>query len=49
MAKAHGLNIYKYLNFLLSQRPSISMNDSELELLSPWNEVVKASYSIEVK
>lgn len=49
MAKAHGLNIYKYLNFLLTQRPSISMNDSELELLSPWSEAVKASCSIEVK
>ena len=49
MAKAHGLNIYKYLNFLLTQRPSISMNDSDFELLTPWNEAVKASCSIEVK
>jgi transposase len=44
MAKAHDLNIYKYLNFLLEQRPSKDMTDEQLELLAPWNQNVIDSY-----
>jgi len=40
MAKAHGLNIYKYLNYLLEQRPSQTMADDQLELLAPWSQSV---------
>lgn len=35
MAKAHGLNIYKYLNFLLEQLPGTVMTDEELSKLVP--------------
>lgn len=42
MAKAHGLNIYKYLNFLLEQLPGTVMTDEELSKLVPWNETVQA-------
>ena len=41
MAKAYGLDLYKYLNFLFEQRPSRDMSDEELEKLAPWNESVK--------
>ena len=41
MAKAYGLDLYKYLNFLFKQRPSKDMSDEELEKLAPWNESVK--------
>ncbi|MGO5163487.1 hypothetical protein [Fusicatenibacter saccharivorans] len=33
MAKAYGLDLYKYLNFLFEQRPSKDMSDEELEKL----------------
>ena len=41
MAKVHGLNIYKYLNFLLEQLPGTVMTDEELSKLVPWNENVQ--------
>lgn len=41
MAKAHGLNIYKYLNFLLERLPGTVMTDDELSKLVPWNETVQ--------
>ena len=46
MAKAYGLDLYKYLNFLFEQRPSRDMSDEELEKLAPWNESVKELCSI---
>lgn len=42
MAKAHGVNIYKYLNFLLEQLPGTVMTDEELSKLVPWNKTVQA-------
>ncbi|MDR2903377.1 MAG: IS66 family transposase [Clostridiales bacterium] len=36
MAKAHTLNIFKYLNYLLEQRLNIDMPDAVLETLAPW-------------
>lgn len=36
MAKANHLNIYKYLNFLLSKRPSKDMETGQMELIVPW-------------
>ena len=42
MAKAHSLNIYKYLNYLLEQLPRTAMADEELSKLVPWNETVQA-------
>ena len=33
MAKANELNIYKYLTYLLEQRPSEDMSDEQLEAL----------------
>jgi hypothetical protein len=38
MAKAHGLNVEKYLTFLLQKRPHAGMTDEELEKLAPWSE-----------
>ncbi len=37
MAKAHNLNIYKYLKYLLEHLPETRMADSELSRLAPWN------------
>ena len=41
MAKAHDLNIYKYLKYLLDQRPSSKWSDEQLEKLAPWSSEVK--------
>ena len=41
MAKAHGLNIYKYLEYLLENRPTSAMSDEQLEQFAPWNATVK--------
>ncbi len=46
MAKAYGLYLYKYLNFLFERRPSKDMSDEELEKLAPWNESVKELCSV---
>ena len=43
MAKANDLNIYKYLTYLLKQRPGESMSDAQLEKFTPWNDGVKQS------
>ena len=43
MAKANGLNTYKYLTYLLSQRPNDKMSEEELEQLAPWSETAKAN------
>lgn len=37
MAKAHDLNIYKYLNYLLERLPETKMTDEALSHLAPWN------------
>ena len=42
MTKAHDLNIYKYLNFLLEQRSSKEWSDDQLEKLAPWSSEVKS-------
>ena len=42
MAKAHGLNIYGYLKFLLEHRPSKDMTDEQLEELAPWSEKLQS-------
>ena len=41
MAKANDLNTYKYLTYLLSQRPDAKMSDEQLEQLAPWSETAK--------
>lgn len=40
MALANKLNVFGYIKYLLEQRPSENMDDSELEKLMPWNEDV---------
>ena len=47
-AKANGLNVYKYLNYLLEQRPSADMTDEQLGVLAPWSEAVTASCLLEL-
>lgn len=42
MAKAHGLNIYGYLKFLLEHRPSEDMTDEQLAELAPWSEKLQS-------
>ena len=48
-AKANGLNIYKYLNYLLERRPSSMMTDEELESLVPWSPDVIDQCSLDVE
>ncbi len=38
MAKAHDLNVCRYLTYLLKQRPHEDMTDEQLEELAPWSE-----------
>ena len=45
MAKAHGLNIYKYLNHLLEHLPGTRMTDRELSRLAPWDPEVTSKCS----
>ena len=42
MAKAHGLNIYGYLKFLLEHRPTQEMTDDQLAELAPWSEKLQS-------
>lgn len=42
MAKAHGLNIYGYLKFLLENRPNKNMTDEQLAELAPWSEKLQS-------
>lgn len=43
MAKANGLNVYRYLEYLLEYRPNAEMTEEQLSELAPWNDKVKAS------
>ena len=43
MAKANGLNIYRYLEYLLEHRPNAKMTDEQLSELAPWSDSVKVS------
>ncbi len=43
MAKAHGLNVEKYLAFLLERRPHAGMTDDELEKLVPWSDEARGA------
>ena len=45
MARTHGLNIYKYLKYLLEHLPDTKMTDSALSKLAPWNQEVITSCS----
>ena len=38
MAKAHNLNIYGYLKYVLDQRPDSTWSDEQLSQLAPWSE-----------
>jgi hypothetical protein len=38
MARAHDLNVYGYLKYLLDQRPDQSWTDEQLADLAPWSE-----------
>lgn len=41
MAKAHDLNVYSYLKYLLDVRPGKTLTDEQLEQFAPWNPDVK--------
>ena len=43
MAKVNNLNTYKYLIYLLSQRPNDKMSDEQLEQSAPWSETAKVN------
>ena len=49
MAKAHDLNIHKYLEYLLDNRPTSTMSDEQLERFAPWNEAVRKACGNELK
>ena len=38
--KANNLNIYKYLTYILEQRPDNNWSDEQLETIAPWNKAV---------
>ena len=38
MARAHDLNIYDYLKYILDQRPDQNWTDEQLADLAPWSE-----------
>ena len=42
MAKAHDLNIYGYLKYLLEQRPSEEMTDEQLSELALWSDKLQS-------
>ena len=42
MAKAHDLNIYGYLKFLMEHRPDKDMTDEQLAELAPWSEKLQS-------
>ena len=42
MAKAHDLNIYGYLKFLLEHRPTKEMTDDQLAELAPWSQKLQS-------
>lgn len=37
MAKLHGLDPYKYMKYVLEQRPDYKSTDEELKKLAPWS------------
>ena len=41
MAKLYGISSYRYIEFLLENRPDENTTDEELERLSPWNDEVR--------
>lgn len=41
MAKLHGLEPYKYMKYILEQRPTYQFSDEELEKLAPWSDSVQ--------
>ena len=41
-AKAHDLNIYGYLKFLLERRPTKEMTDNQLAEFAPWSEKLQS-------
>lgn len=43
MAKANDLNVYKYLTYILKNRPYESMSDEQLAKLAPWSKNAKLS------
>ena len=44
MAKAHNLNIYIYLNFLLEQRPTKEWTDDQFEKLAEYYDAMKSQF-----
>ena len=46
-ALVNGLNVYKYITYVLEKRPTEEMADSELEKLLPWNDKVFEMCKIE--
>lgn len=42
MAKAHKLNIYEYLKYVLEQRPDNTWTDEQLSELAPWSEKLQS-------
>ena len=42
MAKAHHLNIFEYLKYLLDQRPGSDWSDEQLADLVPWSEKLQS-------
>ncbi len=41
MAKAYGLNLFDYLQYVFEHRPNEKMSDDELEQFAPWNSEIQ--------
>ena len=41
MAKAHDLNVFEYLKYILDQHPDSTWTDEQLSELAPWSEKVQ--------
>jgi hypothetical protein len=39
-ARAHDLNVFEYIKYVLEQRPNSEMDEEELMALMPWNKKI---------
>ena len=48
MAKAHDVNTYHYLAYVVEQRPNMNGSDDQLEEIAPWNENLKTAIKLQM-
>lgn len=45
-AKAHNLNVFQYIKYVLEMRPRDGMSEEKLRLLLPWNKAVLEQFKL---